>query len=109
MVSLGYILGILYPAFILIISEILSKIIKNENIKFITRKIVHIFICFEWFILHHFFGEKSIHWVILISSLTIIILLIHPLLKSISDTENKFHGSIIYCIMASIFSFVSFI
>ena len=108
MVSLGYIIGILYLIVLLLGGEILLKFNKSQNIKFVARKLIHIAISFEWFILYHFF-EISYHWIIFTSILTLCLILFHKSFKSISDLENKFNGSLIYCIISVIFSIISYL
>ena len=108
MVSLGYVIGILYLVILLLGGELLLKFNKSQNIKFVARKSIHIAISFEWFILYHFF-ETSYHWIIFTSVLTLCLILFHKSFKSISDLENKFNGSLIYCIISVIFSVVAFL
>lgn len=103
----GYIFSILWLVFILGIGELLIKFNKSDNFKFIARKIIHILMCFDWFIMYHFFGE-SYHWIILCGSLSILLLIFYPYLKSISDLNNKSFGSIIYALVATIFSIICY-
>ena len=72
----GYIFSILWLVFILGIGELLIKFNKSDNFKFIARKIIHILMCFDWFIMYHFFGE-SYHWIILCGSLSILLLIFY--------------------------------
>ena len=107
MVSLGYILGLLYLLVLLLGGELLLKVNKSQNAKFIARKAIHIAISFEWLILYHFF-ETSYHWIIFTSALTLCIIIFHKYFKSISDLENKFNGSLIYCVVSMIFSIIAY-
>ena len=107
-IVLGYIFSILWLVFILGIGELLIRINKNDNFKFIARKIIHILMCFDWFIMYHFFGT-SFHWIILCGTLFVLLLIFYPYIKSISDLNNKAFGSIIYALIATIFSIISYI
>lgn len=107
-IVLGYIFSILWLVFILGIGELLIRINKNDNFKFIARKIIHILMCFDWFIMYHFFGT-SFHWIILCGTLFVLLLIFYPYIKSISDLNNKVSGSILYALIATIFSIISYI
>ena len=107
-IFLGYLFSLLWLFVILFIGEFLIRINKNKTFKFIARKIIHILMCFDWFIMYHFFGI-SYHWIILSGSLLICLLIFYPYIKSISDLENKVSGSIIYASIATLFSIVCYI
>lgn len=107
-IFLGYLFSLLWLFLILFIGEFLIRINKNKTFKFIARKIIHILMCFDWFIMYHFFGI-SYHWIILSGSLLICLVIFYPYIKSISDLENKVSGSIIYASIATLFSIVCYI
>ena len=100
MILKGYIISFLYGLFCIAISAIAHKVgMKTEY----TRKITHILVGFEWFILNHYFGA-SIHFLIVCLVFTAIILVIHKtnLVPGISSNADNSKGTIYYCIAMSI-------
>ena len=104
MIIKGYIFSLLYGLFCIAISAIAHKAgMKTE----FTRKITHILVGFEWFILNHYFGA-SVHFLIVCLVFTAIILIIHKtdIVPSISSEEENSKGTIYYCIAMSIMATV---
>lgn len=96
---LGYLCGIGYGGVCLLLSLILYKLGVPKRI---TRKVVHILVGFEWFILYHFFGAG---WHFLSVCIFFLLLLIIAYWKNLmpmisSDGENA-PGTIYYAVAMS--------
>ncbi len=106
MIILGYILTYLYLLLVLIVSQVLYN--KYKVKKIITRKIVHIFIAFVWFIMYYFFKD-SIH--IIVPPFTFIFLNYLSYKKNIfKSIENKeSFGTIYYPISVFIMALLTYI
>ena len=107
MIIKGYIFSLLYGLFCIAVSAIAHKAgMKTEY----TRKITHILVGFEWFILNHYFGA-SVHFLIVCLVFTAIILIIHKtnIVPSISSDGENSKGTIYYCIAMSIMATIVFL
>jgi uncharacterized protein (TIGR00297 family) len=99
MIIKGYILSLLYGFLCIAISAVVHKAgIKAEY----TRKITHILVGFEWFILNHYFGASS-HFLIVCLIFTLVILMMHKtkFVPAISSDRENSIGTIYYCIAMS--------
>ncbi len=103
---LGYILSYAFLALLLLAGELINKPTKSEGIKFLSRKTVHILTCVLWFIMYFFF-EEGYHRVILCLSLFVLLLIFKKFFPSISDSEDKFSGALIYAAVGTGLSFLS--
>ncbi len=92
---LGITFSLAYLAFVLLIGELIIRLVKSENARFISRKTVHILTCFLWFIMYHFL-KGSYYPIALCGSLFILLLIFKRYLPSISDAENRFSGALLY-------------
>ena len=105
MVALGYVLSLGYGVLCLLFAFLLSRLGVDKKI---TRKIVHIFIGFEWVILYHFHGASYHFLVVCLAFLALLIVAYKKkLLRMIaSDSENA-PGTVYYAVSMSIMAFVS--
>ena len=105
MEALGYLLGFLYGAICLFIAFLLSRRGVNKRV---TRKLVHIFIGFEWVILYIFHGA-SVHFLaVCIAFLSLLVFAYKKrLLKMISSEGDNAPGTVYYAVSMSIMSFAS--
>ena len=83
MAALGYVFSLGYGALCLLFAYLLS--LRGVDKK-ITRKLVHIFIGFEWIILYHFHGT-SYHFLVVCLAFLILLAVAHKkkMLRMISS------------------------
>ena len=105
MIALGYVSSIIYALICLGIGFFAYKLGAPKKI---TRKIVHILIGFEWFILYHFFGG-GIHFLIVCLFFLGILLLSHykKLLPMIESDEDNSLGTVYYAVAMSIMALIT--
>lgn len=101
----GYLFSILYALLCLAIGFVFYKL---RCPKVITRKIVHIFVGFEWIILYHFFGG-GIHFLAVCLFFLLLLILSHrkrllPMIESDSDNSP---GTVYYALAMSIMAAVT--
>lgn len=101
--------GCIFSAFYALICLVLAYVLYKLGVpKKITRKVVHILIGFEWFILYHFVGAG---WQFLLVCLgfTLILLISHrkSLLPMISSDGDNAPGTVYYGIAMSIMALIT--
>ena len=105
MIATGYLLSFGYGALCLLAAFLLSCLgVKKE----ITRKLVHIFIGFEWIILYHYHGA-TYHFLIVCLTFLALLLVSYKkkLLKMISSDGDNAPGTVYYAVSMSIMAFAS--
>ena len=102
---LGYVLGFGYGAMCLLSAFLLSRFGVDKRI---TRKIVHIFIGFEWAILYLFHGT-SYHFLIVCLAFLALLAFAYKkkLLKMISSDGENAPGTVYYAVSMSIMALTS--
>jgi len=93
---IGYICGIGYAGVCLVLSLVLYKLGVPKNI---TRKIVHILVGFEWFILYHFFGA-GLHFLAVCIFFLLLLALAYwkNLMPMISSDGDNAPGTVYYAV-----------
>ena len=93
---MGYICGIGYAGVCLVLSLVLYKLGVPKNI---TRKIVHILVGFEWFILYHFFGA-GLHFLAVCVFFLLLLALAYwkNLMPMISSDGDNAPGTVYYAV-----------
>ena len=105
MEALGYALGFGYGAICLLSAFLLSKLGVDKRI---TRKVVHIFIGFEWVILYLFHGATYHFLVVCLAFLALLVVAYNKnLLKMISSEGSNAPGTVYYAVSMSIMAAVS--
>lgn len=96
MIPLGYLSGIGYGLFCLVIALVLYKL---GMPKIYTRKVVHILVGFEWVFLYHFFGA-GVHFLIVCLAFLALLLLayIFKLMPMISSDDDNAPGTVYYAV-----------
>lgn len=96
MVIQGYLFGIAYGAFCLLLSLVLYKLGLPKKY---TRKVVHILVGFEWFILYHFLGA-GVHFlaVCLIFLALLTVTYKGKLLPMIASDADNAPGTVYYAV-----------
>ena len=96
----GYAFSLLYAFLCLALGLIFYKL---KTPKKITRKIVHVLVGFEWFILYHYFGAGlNFLAVCLIFLVILIVAYKRRLLPMISSDEDNSPGTVYYALAMSI-------
>ena len=107
MIFLGYVIAFLYAILCIFVAFCLNKLGLSKKY---TRKIVHVSIGFEWFILYHFMGG-SFHF--LIVCLTCLVLLFFDyklhLISALSSDGDNAPGTVYYGLAMSIMSAISLV
>lgn len=105
MIAQGYLFGIMYALLCLGIGFGLYKLGCE---KFITRKLVHILVGFEWIILYRFFGG-GIHFLLLCLLFLGVLTLSHKkrLLPMIESESDNSPGTVYYALAMSIMAMVT--
>lgn len=105
MIFQGYLLSILYGLLCLAIGFVLYKL---RVPKPVTRKVVHILIGFEWFILYRFFGG-GIHFLTVCLLFLGILLLAHRkrLLPMIESDGDNSPGTVYYALAMSVMALIT--
>ena len=105
MVALGYVFSLGYGALCLLFAYFLS--LRGVDKK-ITRKLVHIFIGFEWIILYHFHGA-SYHFLIVCLAFLAILAIAHKKkkLRMISSDGDNAPGTVYYAVSMSLMALVT--
>ena len=107
MIATGYFLSIGYGVLCLLAAFLLSHAgVKKE----ITRKLVHIFIGFEWVILHAFHGA-TYHFLLVCLAFLALLLVSYKkkLLKMISSDGDNAPGTVYYAVSMSLMALASLI
>ena len=105
MEALGYALGFGYGAICLLFAFLLSRVGVGKTV---TRKIVHIFIGFEWVILYLCHGA-TYHFLIVCLAFLGLLLVAYKqkLLKMISSDGDNAPGTVYYAVSMSVMALVS--
>lgn len=105
MAALGYVFSLGYGALCLLFAYLLS--LRGVDKK-ITRKLVHIFIGFEWIILYHFHGT-SYHFLVVCLAFLILLAVAHKkkMLRMISSDGDNALGTVYYAVSMSLMAFMS--
>jgi len=105
MVSLGYLLSIVYGCLCLLSAFLFSKIGVRKQI---TRKLVHIFIGFEWVILYIFHGA-TIHFLVVCLGFLALLLFGYKsrILNMISSDGDNAPGTVYYAVSMSVMALIS--
>lgn len=106
MIFYGYLFSLLYAALCLGLAFVMYKL---KAAVWVTRKLVHIFIGFEWVILYHSFGVGSIHFLIICILFLFILTLSHysKLLPMIESTGDNSPGTVYYAVAMSVMSLIT--
>ena len=107
MIATGYLLSIGYGVLCLLAAFLLSRFgVRNA----ITRKLVHIFIGFEWVILYLFHGA-TYHFLIVCLAFLVLLLVAYKkkLLQMISSDGDNASGTVYYAVSMSLMALVSLI
>ena len=104
MILKGYIIGVLYACVCMAIAGLLYKVGIPKKY---TRKVVHILVGFEWFILYHYFGA-GIHFLIVCIAFLLLLSVAYRsrLLEMISSDEENAPGTIYYALAMTVVAFV---
>ena len=104
MIIKGYIFGLLYGLFCIALSAIAHK--SDMKVEY-TRKITHILVGFEWFILNHYFGA-NMHFLIICLIFTFLVAIIHKtnLVPGMSSNADNSRGTIYYCMAMTIMAII---
>ena len=105
MIAMGYLFSLGYGVLCLLAAFLLSCLgVRKE----ITRKLVHIFIGFEWIILYNYHGA-TYHFLVVCLMFLALLIVSHKkkLLKMISSDGDNAPGTVYYAVSMSIMAFVS--
>ncbi|MBR5144177.1 MAG: DUF92 domain-containing protein [Clostridia bacterium] len=105
MIIKGYLFSIIYAVLCLALGFGLYKL---RCQKAVTRKVVHILIGFEWFILYHFFGG-GIHFLLVCLLFLAVLIISHykkllPMIES--DSDNSL-GTVYYAVAMSVMATIT--
>ncbi len=105
MIFKGYLFSILYACLCLVAGFGLYKLGVDKKI---TRKIVHIFVGFEWVILYRFFG-CSIHFLFICLFFLILLAISHrkKLMPMLSSEGDNAPGTVYYALAMSIMALIT--
>lgn len=105
----GYLLALAYGILLVFLGEVWLKKHKSDHDRFFVRKIIHILICGEWFILSARF-KNSVHWIIFcgVGIVALLACLKIGLIKSPSNQDGSSKGSIHYALIATLLSSICF-
>ena len=105
MIAKGYIFSILYAGLCLALGFLFYKLGVEKKI---TRKIVHILVGFEWFILYHFMGS-GIHFLVvcLIFLLILTVAYFKKLMPMISSDDDNSPGTVYYAVAMSVMALIT--
>ena len=105
MVIQGYLLSILYGVACILLSLIAYKFGVPKTY---TRKIVHVLVGFEWFILYHYF-KTDYHFLIVCLAFTLLLALTYKksLIPMISSEGDNAPGTVYYGVAMSVMAAVS--
>ncbi len=106
MIVWGYIGALVYGILCLLLSMVVYKLGVPKKY---TRKIVHILIGAEWFILHHTVGA-SIHFIIVCLIFTALIWVSYAksLMPMISSDKDNAPGTVYFCISMTVMAVISY-
>ena len=105
MIIKGYLFSIIYAVLCLALGFGLYKL---RCQKAVTRKVVHILMGFEWFILYHFFGG-GIHFLLVCLLFLAVLIISHykkllPMIES--DSDNSL-GTVYYAVAMSVMAAIT--
>ena len=107
MIATGYLLGFGYGVLCLLAAFLLSRLGVK---KAITRKLVHIFIGFEWVILYAFHGATYHFLIVCLCFLALLIVAYRKrLLQMISSDGDNAPGTVYYAVSMSLMALASLI
>ena len=107
MIATGYLLGFGYGVLCLLAAFLLSRLGVK---KAITRKLVHIFIGFEWVILYAFHGATYHFLIVCLCFLALLIVAYKKrLLQMISSDSDNAPGTVYYAVSMSLMALASLI
>ena len=107
MIATGYLLGFGYGVLCLLAASLLSRLGVK---KAITRKLVHIFIGFEWVILYAFHGATYHFLIVCLCFLALLIVAYKKrLLQMISSDGDNAPGTVYYAVSMSLMALASLI
>ena len=106
MIFLGYFCALVYGVICLALASLLYKLGVPKKY---TRKVVHILIGAEWFILYHTVG-MSIHFIAVCLIFTALIWISYAksLMPMISSDKDNAPGTVYYCISMTVMSVISY-
>ena len=106
MILKGYLFSFLYVLLCISLAIIAYKLGSPKNY---TRKIVHILVGFEWFILYHFLSS-GIHTLIICIIFTLLLLASYllKLLPMMSSNEENDPGTVYYGIAMTVMAIISY-
>ena len=106
MILKGYLFSLLYGIICLALAFLLYKLGIPKKM---TRKVVHIFIGFEWVILNHFLGA-SVHFIAVCVIFLILLIVAYrkSLMPMISSEGDNAPGTVYYAVAMTIMATVSY-
>ena len=106
MIALGYFGALIYGGLCLLLASLLYKLSVPKKY---TRKVVHILIGAEWFILYHTLGA-SLHFIAVCLIFTALIWISYKksLMPMISSDKDNAPGTVYYCVSMTVMATVSY-